>query len=100
MKKLISYIMNHRAIVLIVIALITLFFGYQMRNLKINSDIINSLPEDDPAASMYKKIGEKYKGSTIGIIIFNSENLYSAKSIEDIDRITETVNKVEGVESV
>lgn len=92
--------MNHRAIVLIVIALITLFFGYQMRNLKINSDIINSLPEDDPAASMYKKIGEKYKGSTIGIIIFNSENLYSAKSIEDIARITETVNKVEGVESV
>ena len=98
MKKLITYIMHHRAVVLVVIALITLFFGYQMKNLKINSDIIKSLPEDDPAASMYKKIGEKYKGSTIGIIIFNSENLYSAKSIEDIARITETVKKIEGVE--
>lgn len=92
--------MQQRVSVLIIIGLITLLFGYQMKNLKINSDIIKSLPKDDPAASMYKKIGDKYNGSTLGIIIFNAENLYTTKAIEDIARITETVMGISGVESV
>ncbi len=100
MKKTITFIMRNRVTVLIIIGLITLFFGYQMKNLRINSDIIKSLPEDDPAASMYKKIGEKYKGSTLGIIIYNSENLYTGKAIADIAMITETVKGIPGVESV
>jgi len=71
-----------------------------MSHLKISSDIIKSLPEDDPAAFMYKKIGEKYQGSTIGIIIYSAENLYTSKAIEDIANITETVKSISGVESV
>jgi uncharacterized protein len=92
--------MRYRVIVLVLITLITLFFGYQMKSLKINSDIIKSLPKDDPAASMYKKIGEKYKGSTLGIIILSSDNLYSPQTIKDIQRITDTLQNIEGIESV
>jgi len=74
--------------------------GWQMKNLKINSDIISSLPDDDPAAVLYKEIGEKYQGSTIGIIIVNSENLYSAQTIADVATITDIVQSTKGVESV
>ncbi|HRR04276.1 MAG TPA: efflux RND transporter permease subunit, partial [Bacteroidales bacterium] len=79
---------------------ITLVMGWQMKNLKINSDIISSLPDDDPAAVLYKEIGEKYQGSTIGIIIVNSENLYSAQTIADVATITDIVQSTKGVESV
>ena len=77
MKKTLSYIIKFRTLILLTILAITLVMGWQMKNLKINSDIISSLPDDDPAAVLYKEIGEKYQGSTIGIIIVNSENLYS-----------------------
>jgi len=30
---------------------------YQVKNLTINSDIMSSLPDDDHAASLYKRIG-------------------------------------------
>ncbi len=100
MKKLVTKLIRHRVLVLIIIGVITLFFGFQLKNLKINSDIIKSLPKDDPAAVMYKKVGEKYKGSTLGIIIYNSKNLYSAVSIADIAKITDVVSGIKGVESV
>lgn len=100
MKKTLSYIIKFRTLILVTILAITLVMGWQMKNLKINSDIISSLPDDDPAAVLYKEIGEKYQGSTIGIIIVNSENLYSAQTIADVATITDIVQSTKGVESV
>jgi predicted RND superfamily exporter protein len=100
MKKTLSYIIKFRTLILLTILAITLVMGWQMKNLKINSDIISSLPDDDPAAVLYKEIGEKYQGSTIGIIIVNSENLYSAQTIADVATITDIVQSTKGVESV
>lgn len=100
MKKIFTFILKNRIAVLVIVAIITIFMGFQMGNLKINSDIINSLPDDDPAAVLYREIGDKYKGSTVGIIIITDDNLYSAKTISDLSKITEIVQNTKGIESV
>jgi predicted RND superfamily exporter protein len=54
MKRFSRYIIRFRWPVIIIVTGLTLFFGYKSGSLRINSDIISSLPDDDPVAKMYK----------------------------------------------
>ena len=48
MRKLTELIVGHPIITLVIIGLITGFFLFQMRNLKIDNDLTSFLPWDDP----------------------------------------------------
>lgn len=100
MNKVSKFIIQFRNLVILIIAAITVFMGIKMMDLKINSDIINSLPEDDPAAVLYKEIGEKYQGSAMGVVIIKSDSLYSNRTLSDINTITELIQNSDGIESV
>lgn len=100
MNKIFPLLLKHRKITIAIILLITILLGLQIGKLKINSDIFSSLPKDDPAAVLYRAIGEKYQGSSIGIIILESKNLYSYKTLADVAKITEIVQNTDGVQSV
>ena len=100
MNKVSKFIIQFRTLVILIIAAITVFMGIKMMDLKINSDIINSLPEDDPAAVLYKEIGEKYQGSAMGVVIIKSDSLYSNRTLSDINTITELIQNSDGIESV
>ena len=50
--------------------------AYQIKDLSIDSDIINSLPDDDSTAILYTKIGNKYEGNTIGMVIVQTDDVF------------------------
>jgi hypothetical protein len=74
--------------------------GYQLKNLQINADIINSLPDDDHDAVLLKEIGEKFGSNNMGIIILETDNVYQTKVLEDVRAITDTLAMIEGILSV
>ena len=100
MKKTAEFIVKYRYVIFISVVLITLFFGYQLKNVKINSDVITSMPDNDPAASTYKHIGNKFGGNYMGMIIIETDNVFTTKSLEQIRTITDTVMVTEGVATV
>ncbi len=93
-------IVKYRWIIISVVIIITAFLGFQIKDIKINSDIINSLPDTDPDAVMIKSIGEKFGGNKMGMIILETDDLFKTEVLEHILQITDTLREIEGISSV
>ena len=66
MKIISESIIKYRWLIISIVIAVTAFLGYQIKDLKIDSDIISSLPDDDPAALLYKEIGSEFGGNDMG----------------------------------
>lgn len=100
MEKIIKNIISLRWFIIVLVVVLTGLLGYQLKNLKINADILSSLPGDDPDATLLKEIGERFGSNNMGIIILNADNIYQASVVEDIKSITDTLSLIDGIFSV
>jgi predicted RND superfamily exporter protein len=100
MEKLIKTILKLRWIIILLVLGITLFLGYQIPGIRINSDVISSLPDTDPDAVLLKKIGAKFGGNKTGMIILECDNVYTPEALKHVSQITTTIKEIEGVSSV
>ncbi len=97
---MISSILKFRWAIIIVVVAVTLFLGYQVPGIRINSDVISSLPDKDPDAVLLKKIGAQFGGNRMGMIIVESEDIFTPEVLEHVNQITRVVRDIEGVSSV
>ncbi len=100
MNKLTDSILKYRLAVMIAIISMTLFFLYQIKDIRINSDFINSLPDDDPIALEYKALSKKYRGTDMSMIILQAPDIYTPNVIADIKSITDTLRIIPGITTV
>ncbi len=100
MEKFVHKILNYNWLILVIVVLLTFFLGYQLKNLKINADILSSLPDNDPHAALLKKIGEKFGSNNMGIVLLKTDNVYQTKVLEDVRTITDTLSTIDGILSV
>lgn len=100
MNKYSDFIIRYRWLVIILVTLFTLFFVYQLTKIKVDSNIINSLPQDDPEVSLFKEVGKVFGSNEIGMIIIKAENVLQPQVLDDIELITESISETEGVLSV
>ncbi|GGG58160.1 hypothetical protein GCM10010976_31250 [Bizionia arctica] len=71
-----------------------------MKSLKIDADILSSLPDTDPNALLLKIISKNFGGNNIGVVILETDNIYQTKVLEDIRSITDTLSVIDGISSV
>ena len=100
MNKLAEGIIKFRWLIIIAVLGLTAFFGYQLKDIKIDADVINSLPDDDTTAVLYTDIGNKYGGNTMGVVIIQADNIFNTKVLEDIKQVTDTVKYIDGISTV
>ena len=84
MEKTIKTILKLRWIIILLVLGITLFLGYQIPGIRINSDVISSLPDTDPDAVLLKKIGAKFGGNKTGMIILECDNVYTPEVLKHV----------------
>jgi predicted RND superfamily exporter protein len=87
-------------LVILAVAVGTVFFAFQTTKLTIDADVLSSLPDDDKHALLLKKIGQNFGGNRMGIVILETDNIYQTSVIEHIRAITDTVGKINGISSV
>jgi len=100
MEKLYKYILKFRWLILLMVAGITVFLAFQIPHIKINSDVLSSLPDNDPDAALLKKIGAQFGGNKTGMIIIESENVFTPEVLGHVKQVTDTIKEIEGVSSV
>ena len=100
MKKLTEKILAYRWLIILFVIISTVFAGYEIKNLSIDADILRSLPDDDQDAALLKRIGEKFGGNSMGIIILETEDVYRTTVLEHVRAITDTLGQIEGISSV
>jgi len=97
MERFAQKILKNRWLIIISVIGITILFGLQTRFISINSDIISSLPDDDPAALMFKNIGSQFGGNDMGMIVLESDNIFKADLLQHVKQITDSLKITHGV---
>ena len=86
--------------IILLVAIATIFLGAQIRHLKIDADVLSSLPESDPDAVLMKQIGQNFGGNRMGIVILETDNIYKTEVIAHIRTITDSIERIDGISSV
>ena len=100
MGKFAESVVKFRWIIIITALALTIVLGYQVKNLKINSDVISSLPDDDPAASLYKKVGTQYGGNDMGMIVLETDNVFKTEVLQHVKQITDSIRITHGISTI
>lgn len=88
MKRVIDWILNNPWKTILILVVLTAFFGYQMKNLKVNPDITEALPKTIPAKRLYDKMTEIFPSKDFILVVMVKEELFSPASIKLLDRLT------------
>ncbi len=100
MNKLAESIVRFNWLIILITVILTCFFAYHIGSLKINSDLLKSLPDDDPAALMYKNIGKEFGGNEMGMIALETDNVFKTSVLRHVKQITDTVKATKGIATV
>lgn len=100
MASLAQGIVKFRWLIIILVTIITAFLGYQIKYIQINSDVINSLPDNDPDAVLFREIGERFGGNEIGMIIVEAEDIFTTQVLQHVKQITDSLMLMDGISSV
>jgi len=101
MNRIINYSIHHPYPVIIIIALITVFFGSQLPYVKIDPRVEIILCDNNPVERTYaanKDTFEPYADILIGML--HPESIYRPGSMRKIQDITEEIEGIDGVKKV
>ncbi len=97
MNKLAKSILRYRWVIIIMVILFTAFTGYQITKMQINSDVISSLPDDDPDAALLKEIATEFGSNKMGMVILEADDIFQNEILLHVQQITDTIKEIEGV---
>jgi uncharacterized protein len=98
--KYADFVIRQRKVIIIGVILISILLSLFIPKLKINPNVFDNLPEDDPVAQLYNKIGDEYGGNSICIIGIEADDIFTKAVLEDIRMITDSVKVIGGVTQV
>ncbi len=100
MEKLYRYVIKIKWLIILLVLAMTVFLALQIPQIKINSDVISSLPDNDPDAVLIKKIGVQFGVNKTGMIILESDNIFTPEVLKHVRQVTDTLNEIEGISGV
>ena len=100
MRKVAQKIVRFKWPIVIIVLALTVYLGMNIPGLKINSDLISALPDDDPAAKLSKEVGDKFGGNATCYIAYETDNVFKPQVMADIKTLTDSIKDLEGVSSV
>lgn len=100
MIDLAGFVIRKRKAVIIITLLITVFFSYFIKDLKVNPDLSGYFPKSDPEVRLFNYLGKEYNGNHLAMIALESNEVFSAETIRQIQLLTAGFQAVDGVSYV
>ena len=95
---MLANLIKKRAWVVITLTIaLTVFFGLFIKNVGVESDVTSFLPPSDPIVQQFNKIGKKFGGNTIAMVMIESDSIFSFPVLFKIRELEESYKKIEGV---
>ena len=93
-------IIRYRRVIIVVVLVLSVTSAFLITKLKINPDVFDNLPDDDPVAILFKKVGEEFGGNYNCIIGLEAENIYTPEVFRYIKTISDSLSGIEGTGSI
>ena len=89
-RRLAVLVTDHPYVTIIAIIMVSIFFGINIYNLKIDPDPWKMLPQGDPAVVYWDEMAEIFGNSDAAILaIVSPDTIYNVDTIKKIDELTE-----------
>lgn len=99
--KLSHIVLKYRLLLIIIIALITVFMGYRGKNVKFSYDLANIVPSTDPEMKFFNKFKESFgEDGNILAIGLNDSAVYKPDNFRKFKFLSEEIQKIKGVTRV
>jgi uncharacterized protein len=94
-------ILRNRRLLLIVIALLTVFFGYMATKIKLSYDFERILPVDNPYFKEYEKFKSVFgEDGTVMVLGVNDPDFYKLEKFNGWFNLGKEIKKIDGIEAV
>ena len=100
MIKLTKQIVKHPWVTMGAILIVTVFFAYNLKNIRMDPDITSSLPKHIPAKLLYDRMNKIFPSRDFILVAYESDSLFSPSALQNIFRITEHLEDMPDVYSV
>jgi uncharacterized protein len=100
MKQLYHFIVRWPKLTLLLALLLTGLLGYYARQFRIDSSVEHLLATNDPNKKYYEEVRALFGNDDITVIGLVTEDVYTPATLEKIRRITQQIEKIDGVQSV
>ena len=100
MKKFADFVIKRRLMVLCIIALITVYFGYEMKNLTISTNFNELLPQDHQYIKIHNEFRKTFGGANFLVMMVSVKegDIFTQKTLEKVRTITNELEIVPGVD--
>lgn len=100
-SSLAHIILRFRVTLMVILAAITVFMGYQAQNIQWSFDLANIVPDDDPEMIYFKQFREKFgeDGNIMAIGVKDSA-VYEKENFILFDELTKNIQAFKGIKSV
>jgi predicted RND superfamily exporter protein len=95
-----EFVLRWRAPLLIAVLVATALLGVAVMGAKLNADFSTYLSQDSPLVREFNRVGEVFKANYIGMVLVQTDDLFTPENLTLLDRLTRAYKSIEGVDSV
>lgn len=100
MDKLATYTTKYSVLIVIIVFMVTVFFGFYATKVEMTTNIKDFFPSDDPKVQTYNSIEDTFGAAEYIMVAMNSENIFDKETINKIDNLSGELEDLEGVASI
>jgi len=100
LERIFKKVIKLRAIILAVIALLTVYFSYHVFNLKIDPSLESWIMQDDPDLVYYREFKQIFGSDEILAVSYSVDNVFTFEELAFLKKITKDLGKIKDVEEV
>ncbi len=100
-RKIASIILRNRRLLIVVIACLTVFFGYMATGIQLSYDFARVLPVDDPYYKDYEKFKSTFgEDGSVMVIGVEDSNFYQLGKFNGWYKLGKEIKSIDGIEGV
>jgi len=94
-----KFLLKYRHHVTIVVTLITLFFCYSLKDMRLNTDFFDFYPRQHPYIKIYNEFRRMFGSANVLQVVVKKKNgdIYNPETLQKIDRVTKYIIETKGV---
>ena len=100
MNRITDFVIRMRIPILFFVFIVTVFFAFQLKNLRIDNSVEGFVVDNDPDKIYFEKFRETFGSDELIIIGFEADTVFDSEFLSLIDEITKKLEKYKYVDEV
>lgn len=100
MDRLSRFATKHSILIITIVILLTVFFGYHARKVEMTTNIKDFFPSDNPQVKTYEKIEDTFGAAEYIMIAISDQDVFKKSTFDKIEKMSTELSELDGVASI